>query len=456
MVHLLALIAAVVIGSPARPQARASETQAPWVGRLQIRDGAFVDGTGTPVLPLCAHFGEAFSAWIRRPADVDAQLQAIKRAGYDCIRFWDHLGEYSEAWRGKEVTPFRWRNSEGHQIEPTPAYYDKLQQFLALLKRHRLAAHHSRGDLGRSTAAVPIERVVEHSRLVAQLYDRVGWEVLALYEGNNEDFQNGNFGPTGLLRIVEPIKTRGALVASSCPAHCAEDKETIRKYSHGFSVRYYHGQREGTAADRFERAFTAGYDRPADVPRLAWDGEPIGPNADAGPGVTVNHTEDVEEIGLLHAITFFGRRAGATYMSQHGVFWNGPIHEQPGFKVTPRMRAALRAFAPDVMRWTLLHGARREAVLRSPGGYHGDPSVAQGAARIDQAVSPDRRRVVALVYGGRPPARVRNHLGCTARLSVVTPLDSEDIHVETIRLERDADHELEYRVGRMILGECDK
>ena len=455
MVHLLAVVAALAIGSGLGREAAGSQS-APWTGRLQIRDGAFVDAAGVPVLPLCAHFGEAFSAWIRRPADVDAQLQAIKRAGYDCIRFWDHLGEYSDAWRGKEVTPFSWRNAEGVAVQPTPAYYEKLEQFLTLLKRLGVAAHHSRGDLGRKEAAIAVERVVEHSRIVARIYDRVGWDVLALYEGNNEDFQNGNFGPAGLLRIVEPIRARGGLVASSCPPGCSEDKEAIRSYSRGFSVRYYHGWREGSAADRFERAFTAGYDVPAGAPRLAWDGEPIGPNADAGPGVTVNHTEDVEELGLLHAMTLFGRRGGATYMSQHGVFWNGPIHEQPGFAATPRMRAALQAFAPDVMRWTLYHGARREAVLRSPGGYHGDPGIVQGAGRIDQAISPNRRRVVALVYGGRPPARVRNHLGCTARLTIVTPLDSEEVRAESIELEAGADHDVDYRVGRLLLGECVK
>jgi hypothetical protein len=453
MAHLLALVAALFIGTRVQ-QPAASEARAPWSGRLQIAQGAFVDDAGTPVLPLCAHFGEAFSAWVRRPAEVDAELQAIERAGYDCIRFWDHLGEYADAWRGKEVTPFSWRNATGIRVEPTPGYYEKLEQFLALLKRRGLAAHHSRGDFGRTEPAVALDRVVEHSRTISRIYDRVGWEVLALYEGNNEDFQNGNFGVAGLLRIVEPIKARGGLVASSCPPGCTEDKLAIRSYSEGFSVRYYHGWREGTAADRFERAFTAGYDPPSEAPRLGWDGEPIGPNQDAGPGVTINHTEDVEEIALLHAITLFGRRAGATYMSQHGVFWNGPIHEQPGFAATPRLRAALRDFAPDVMRWNLYHGARREAVLRSPGGYHGDPGVVAGAARIDQAVSPDRRRVVALVYGGKPPARVGNHLGCTARLSIVTPLDTEEVHVETLELQPNADREVHYRVGRLLLGEC--
>jgi hypothetical protein len=455
MNYLLALAVALMAGITAAQQNEArGDGQFGWSGRLQVRDSAFVDDRGQPVLPLCAHFGEAFSAWTRRPAEVDAQLQRIARAGYDCIRFWDHLGEYSDAWRGKEVTPFSWTNAAGVAVTATPAYYDKLEQFLSLLARHGLAAHHSRGDLGRGSPAIPLASVVEHSRTVARIYDRVGWHVLALYEANNEDFQNGNFGPSGLLRIVEPLKERGALVASSCALACSEDQAAVRRYSRGFSVRYYHSRRDGTAAERLKRKFVTGYDPPDESPVLAWDGEPIGPNVGAGPGVTVNSTEDVEELGLLHLMTLVGGKSAATYMSQHGVFWNGPIDEQPGFYVTPRLRAVLRGFAPDVMRWTLYHGSRREAVLRSPDGYFGDRGVTRGPARLDQAVSRDRRRVVALVYGGRPPVKVRNDLKCAARLTVVTPLPTEDVRTETLRMEAGGQHEIDYRIGRLLLAEC--
>jgi hypothetical protein len=454
MAQFLAFVVAVSVGIATSLQPSTTPSTGGWSGRLQIHDRAFVDGTGRPVLPLCAHFGEAFSAWIRRPADVDAQLQEIRRAGYDCIRFWDNLGEYSDAWRGKEVTPFAWTNADGVSITTTPDYYARLEQFLSLVRDRGLRVHHSRGDLGRGAPSVPLERVVEHSRVVATIYDKVGWEVLAIYEGNNEDFQNGNFGPGGLLRIVEPIKARGALVASSCPPECSEDQRSIASYSRGFSVRYYHGRRDGTAADRLKRKFTSGYDRPGGAPYLAWEGEPIGPNRDGGPGVTVNETDDVEELGLLHTMTLVGGKSAATYMSQYGVFWRGPIHEQAGFRVTPRMRAVVSAFAPDVMRWSLYHGSRREAVLRSPDGYYGERGVIRGPARLDQAVSPDRRRAVAMIYGGRPPARFRNDLSCPATVTIVTPLASEEVQTDTIRLEPGAEHEIEHRIGRLLLAEC--
>jgi hypothetical protein len=339
-------------------------------------------------------------------------------------------------------------------VTATPGYYAQLREFLAALARVGLTAQHSRGDLGRSRPAVPLEAVVAHSRTVASIYDQIGWHVLALYEGNNEDFQNGGFGPSGLGRIVEPLKSRGALVASSCPGACSSDSADVRAYSDGFSVRYYHSPRDGDAVDRIRWRFSVGYQAPDGAPSLGWDGEPIGPKHHAGPGVSINSTEDVEEIALLHAMTLVARSA-STYMSQRGVYWTGPIQQQAGFFVTPRIRETLGDFAPDVMRWSLYHGGRPEAVFRSVDGYVGDYGVMQGPARIDQAVSHDRRRVVALVYGGRPPARVRNDLGCSAEISVVTPLADETVQKETLRIAAGSSFEVDYRVGRLLLGRCE-
>ena len=452
----LSFVWIVGVASLATTAMTAAGNAPPWAGRLQIGDRAFVDAAGQPVLPLCAHFGEAFSAWIRRPADVERQLGVIKDAGYDCIRFWDNLGEYSAAWRGKEVSPFSWTNAEGVRVEATPGYYEKLQQFIARLSGVGLAAHHSRGDLGRQKAAVPLAQVVEHSRRVVAIYDAVGWPALALYEGNNEDFQNGNYGPSGLLRIVEPVKARGALVASSCADACSEDKAAVLRYSRGFSVRYYHAQRGGEPVDRLAQKFTTGYDRAPGAPYLGWEGEPIGPKHDSGPGVSINHTNDAEEIALFHAMTWVGGKSAATYMSQYGVFWNGPLESQAGFFATPRIRATLREFAPDVMRWSLYHGGRREAVLRSPDGYAGDAGVGHGPARLDQAVSPDRQRVVGLMYGGRSPRRVRNDLGCAASVTVVSLRDDEQVQKDVFRLGPGEAVEVPYQVGRILLGQCAK
>ena len=153
---------------------------APWVGQLHVDEDrrSFRDEEGAHVLPVFAHFGEAFSAYVRDPDAVERQLQVIKAAGYDGIRFWDNLGYYPE-WEGREVTPFGFYNQANAWIPPTPSYYQRLRQFLTMLQRLGLSAHHSRGDLN----SVSLNQVVGHSERVRDLYAEVGPDVVALYEG---------------------------------------------------------------------------------------------------------------------------------------------------------------------------------------------------------------------------------------------------------------------------------
>jgi hypothetical protein len=427
--------------------------QAPWKGRLKLapNNRGFIDEDGQWVLPLCAHFGEAFSAYVRRPADVEAQLIAIKQAGYDCIRFWDTLGYYQGAWRDKEVMPWSftndgWPDRNPRQIPATPNYYWQLREFLLALKRIGLTAHHTRGDLnGQATS-----RVVDHAERVAQLYDEIGWDVLALWEANNEDFQNGSFGPEGLRRIAEPAKRRGAITASSCPGACSEELHDLKAFTQGFSIFYVHGYRSGESTDRLRHIFSLGYEAHewTDV-RLGWQGEPTGPNDRPGLGVTVNYVNDVEELALLAAQSLMTRQAWV-YMSQCGVFWHCRIDEHPGFFAVPRMRAKLATFAPDVMTWRLTHRGRGDAAWCGPDGCRGDSS----HARIDQAISPDGRKVVATVHGGI--REVKNFMGCTAKVQLLAAQADESIDVaDDITVPAGAVFELpRYRVGRLLFAEC--
>ena len=445
-------MAPLVPDPPAPPPASVAQWMGPWRGRLSVpSDGrCFVDETGQCQLPLMAHFMEAFSAYVRRPAEVEAQLQTIKAAGYDGIRFLDTLGYYDNAWGGREVMPWRFTNRSGRSIDATSGYYEQLKAFLGVLKRLGLVAHHSRGDLnGRA-----LDQVVQHAERVAQIYDDIGWSTLALFEGNNEDFQNGDFGADGLRKIVEPAKRRGAVVASSCPAGCTEERADVLAYSRGFSVRYYHGHRPGLPTDRLRHIFSTTREQPEGSPRLAWEGEPTGPNQFPGPGVTVDHTEDPEELALL-AFNRWLARGAWTYMSQYGVFWNGRIERHAGFHAVPGMRGILKAFAPDVMAWpTVTHGGAPDTALTSPTGYFGDPGVTSGPARIEMAIRGDRRRFVATVHGGRGPRAIKNVLGCRLDLTVVAVNPDETIRIDAVTLEPNATLAIDYRVGRALLGAC--
>ena len=412
--------------------------QPPWEGQLRVsaRGRGFVDEAGVWQMPVLCHFGEAFSAYTRRPLAVETQLIAIKEAGYDGIRFWDNLGWY-EVWRGREVTPFGFWSETGRWVPPTREYYEKLEAFVRLLQRVGLVAHHSRGDL----QAVSLNRVVEHSRRVRNIYRRVGLEVLALYEGNNEDWQNGDLRPDGLRQVVQPLKNLGVLTALS---HRSEEPADLLDYASP-PLFYVHGRRGGPATDRLRHVFSVSYARPPGLPRLGWQGEPI------GPGTSTHGTRDREELGLLAAMSLVARQTW-TYMSRYGVFWNGPIESQAGFDLVPKVRDVIQRFVPDVMTFpVLVHGGRPEARLRSPDGYY-EPAVGivEGPARIDQAVAADGR-VVAVMYGGAGRKRVRNESAHDVSLLIVQPA-RRDVNIGGTVLGRGQAVEVNYRVGRILIA----
>jgi hypothetical protein len=310
-----------------------------------------VDAKGAFVLPLCRHFGEAFSAFTRRPADVERQLAAIKEAGYDCIRFWDHLGEYSAAWHNKEVTPWSWTNGDGRVVPATPEYFAKADAFVHAAERAGLALDHSGGDFGRERAHFPVPQIVAMREQWAQIYDRRGWHMLALGEAVNEAWQNGGFGPAELLQITEPFRSRGAMVGLSAPPGSSEQPADLNAFSHGASVYIVHGYRLGDANTRLQHIFEVPYSEQVEK-RLGWQTEPTGP----GPGVTIGSVDDVEELGLLAAQAWMARQAW-TMMSSCGVFWTCALETEPGHHAVPRMRHILASFSADVMDWPLLtHG----------------------------------------------------------------------------------------------------
>lgn len=244
----------------------------PWTGQLRksLDDLSFEDATGKRILPICAHFGEAFSAFVRRPDAVENQLRIVKAAGYDCVRVWDVLGYYDSnrpdqssqwsAWKNKEVTPVSFVAYSGRSISATPDYYDQWRAFVLAVKRSGLTLFHSRGDLN----GIKLAQVLEHTRRLASIYDdpAVGWNMLALAEANNENWQNGAFSPDELRRIVEPFKSRGALTAHSS-AERAEEPPDMQEIAAGASLYTVHGLRNGPWSQILEHIFSLGY-----LPRL--------------------------------------------------------------------------------------------------------------------------------------------------------------------------------------------
>ena len=241
--------------------------------------------------------------------------------------------------------------------------------------------------------------------------------------------------------MVSPLAGLGVLTALS---HHSGDPADIETFATDTSF-YVHGHRQGTATDRIRHIFSLNYERRPGVPRLGWQGEPI------GPGSSVNSTVDAEELGLLAGMSFVARQAW-TYMSGHGVFWDGPLEDQPGFHVVPEVRAFLRDHAPDLMTFSsLVHGGRENAVL-IPASVFFDPAVGvtEGIARLDQAIADDGR-VVALVYGGQGRKRILNRSPRAYELHLARP-HADGLDVETTELGPGQSLDVEYDVGRILVG----
>lgn len=459
---------AIVVVPPAPP------ITAPWTGQLRkARDDlGFQDAEGRWVLPLCAHYGEAFSAFVHgktigtvgsssalRGFGIEEQLRRIKAAGYDCIRSWSILGYYDQnrpdqrtpwkAWAGKEVTPYPFTAFSGRSIPETPNYYEQHAAFVAAVKAAGLTLFESRGDM----VGQPASKIRAHTERATASYERAGWDVLALAEACNECFQNGSFTPAELLEIVAPYKAHGALTIHST-ADPAEEPDAIATISAGAPLYTVHGLRVGTPTQLLEHIFSLGYFTPRAtaagmVPRLGIQGEPAGP----GDGVSVGRVNDREMLAMMAATSLISRQWWV-YMSGFGVFWDGPIESQPGFYVVPRMRKAIVDFAPDVMSWGLYHGGRIEAALRSPTGYAGDPGNIAGPARIFNAVRPDRRRFVAVVEGGNGLKQIQNALYCPVTIDVIGVGDDEQLTRATFTLQPRDSMAVDYRYGRLVLGAC--
>jgi hypothetical protein len=338
------------------------------------------------VAPTFAHFGEAFSAFVRNPDAVRRQLDVIRDAGYHGIRFWDVLGYFEEAWVGKEVTPIAFTNQNGRLVSATPDYYAHLTSFLLEVDTRGLKVHHSRGDLNAWTR----EAKEQHMRSLAEVYWRVGPHVAALFEVINEGYQNGVKDPAeaahllGLFKAVHP-QVLGGL---SCPPYAVSGEADYRAWSQDpADVLIVHGIREGGPEALIRQIFELEqHRRTLDHPKPFWQSEPIGP----GPDVAVGSEERPEVLAGMAMMALATGQAW-NYMCSPCVFWKSPIEQQPAFEAVADAQTFL---PPDVTRFeTLAHGEHSDAVLTSANGF-------AAGGRVDQIISVPRRKVFAIAYGG--------------------------------------------------------
>lgn len=361
----------------------APEPALPGPGRLKVAGLAFTRKDKV-VLPVHCHFGEAFSAFVRRPADVLRQLDVIKEAGYDGIRFWDVLGYYDSAWSGREVTPVSFRNRSGNVVSATPNYYEHLTSFLLELQRRGLQAHQSRGDLN----SMSWNQILAHCTRVGIVQRTVGADMIDLNESCNESWQNGVPELDKLFEMGNAIGSHALRATSAADdGYGGETPEATKSYT--WDVGYAHGHRPGTTLDRARHAFSWSHEALFHlVNKPGWQGEWAGP----GQGVTVGQENNAEGLCVM-SLTATMCSQLMSYMSSHGVFWNGPLEDQVGFYEVPK---AVRLLPTDVMTFrALCHGGESQRGKRI---FVANP---EGTLRCEHRINADGR-FAAIIYAGAP------------------------------------------------------
>lgn len=405
-------------------------------GQLRVEGLGFRDDNG-PVKPLLCHFGEAFSAFVRRPEAVLKELDLIRSAGYHGIRFWDVLGFYDQnrpgdpnpwtAWAGREVTPIGFRQFSGAWVEPTPLYYERLAEFLGELAQRGLVAHHSRGDLN----TWPWDQILMHCRRVGEIQRSVGASTIALNESLNEAFQNG-VPEEGRLKEMGLALGDHAIrgTSSGDDGYGGETPDELNRLK--WDVAIIHGFRGGDTHNRIGHIHAVGYETLPHSGVPGWQGEPAGP----GSGVSVGREESEEGLILMAGMAHLTHQAWV-FMSGYGVFWDGSIGNMKGFWAVPKI---LDLLPPDIMQWPeIIHGGER---WRGKRIFVAPPD---GSLRCDFALKGEE--FVGMIYGrpGRHDVPVEKR----CQIEIIHPVSGV---VEEMQVNPGDVLELDFERGRIIRG----
>lgn len=406
-------------------------------GQLRVDRLAYRDDTGY-VLPLLCHFGEAFSAYVRRPDDVRVELDRIRNAGYHGIRFWDVLGYYDKnrpgdanqwsAWQGREVTPVEFVAFSGERKSATPNYYEQLKAFLIELRDRKLVAHHSRGDLN----SWKWDQVLTHCRRVGEIQREVGAQVIALNESCNESWQNGVPEPEKLREMGDALGPH-AIRGNSCgdDGYGGETPDELNRMKRDVAI--IHGYRNGESYNRIGHIMAVGYETLPNAKVPGWQGEPAGP----GDGVSVGREEHPEALCLMAAMSLATHQAWV-YMSGHGVFWNGSISQMTAFREVAKVREYL---PKEIMAWPqITHGGDRWR------GTRVFVANADGTLRCDHIFAGDGR-FVSIIYGAPK----------TWAVPVERSFDGEVIHPltgerQSLSLNAGQTWNVAFARGRIVIG----
>lgn len=341
------------------------------VGPLRIAAdrSAFIDDTG-PVLLVFCHAGDFLSRWVRDPAGVRAELDAIAAAGYDGVRTWTVLGG-SSYWEGREVGPM-------YQAD----FFDHVSAFAAALRSRGLRWLVSQGDMLRLR-----QTTSERQTFMRALAGRLDLELVAGVDAGNEALWNGEDDPAKMRAAVDAFRAVLPCAVWSLTSPGSEEKSDLDTFSGAvFDV---HGYRDARSWDKVRHIFSIGYEGKPSA-RLGIQSEPFG----YGDLVSASANKDELTSGVLAlacAVSLLSRQAWV-YFSGPGVKSDAGqrLQDMPGFRETCAMRDALPR---DLMTFgALVHGGASQRGRRVFAVPSDDPT------RADHAIHADGRFVMA-AYG---------------------------------------------------------
>ena len=358
---------------PEPPTPSAPTHPNPLVGRLRIDGGCFRDDTGC-VLPLYAHAGDFFSAYVRDRAKIQAQLDLVAAAGYHGVRVWSTLGcGVSELcppgtyWRGREVGP-----------GVTPEYWGQVESFFRELLARKLRVVWSQGDVAHLG-----DRRAFMEQLVA-LEARVGAQVVDWIDCGNEAWQTGEPDPRKLSECVGYYKNAGGQALLTLTSPPGEEKAELDAFSIAPADAYdVHSDRGGRWFDKRRHIFSIPYEGKPSKP-FGINSEPPGGGELVSASSNKQELDD-EAVASLGVTAAYARQAWV-WFSGEGVKIDKGLQGEPGFASTPRWYAHL---PKDVATFGTLH--------HSGDSWKGTRVLASmGELRIDGRISADGRFVYTI------------------------------------------------------------
>jgi hypothetical protein len=425
-------------------------TYQPAVGPTRLDGRIWLRPDGTRYTPHATHFMEMFSLWCRNREVCKAQITAIADISWSygvrpVYRFLDTLGFYPY-WRGREVSPIAFTARDGYHVPATPRYYEQLQEMLAFIKSIGGAVRWSCGDTQMfGSGQQQIDRMLHDCDMNASILDAVGEEVMETWEAGNETTLNGIETPSEARQYLQRFKARHPKVLCGLGAPLGtEESADLIVWAQGADYGAVHGYRPGNESmEEFQTTLRhlfsvrrEGYGHNSPTQPIV-QGEPFGPGHDVSGG----RTNNVEMLTLAAVLSHVTAQAW-TYMSGHGVRWNGNIHDQPGFREVLRATAQI---PQGIYGWHIYRGGNPENPLAAVPGYYGDAGVSEGPHRVDGAT--DGHSFWNVVYGGKRRFRVR----ATRALEGVIWNPATDDR-KGFALNSGQEMELDYAVGRVVHG----